>query len=1708
MPKVTVNGQVFNFPDTMSQDEMGAAIQLHLKQQPPTLSNSEPVVENPVVNTGNPDASRVGFAIDQMQNMAGKGVEAFGRATGFEGVENYGTSVVEKNKQQIEDRNYQSTMPGSFLDQDGAKDKFLWTTEKIIENAGTAAVGLGGAAATAVAAFFGAPIAVTAGITGLAVGSSALLGTGEVAGEIEEKTGSYDPRIALGGGFVIGLLDRLGATRLIPKDQLMKMTGKEIVDELVKRGAGGMAAEFTTQVVKKAGAEGLTEVGQEAISMGASAYSGGDYTAGEVGNRLVDAAAIGTGQGGAVSTVIDGSTAVRSIFKAPGVFEDMREMSDGQRRAAGDVARDLEAVAKAEGFNLKKLNTNSEKGAKPALEKVYRRNSKLIKNLAKALKDRLKTTNATSLQELIDVYSVADGAIDDGKNKVSGYVSSSDLKAIQKLVGGTQEGAELMNALRKSNVITDLFKDGMKGGVSQFTDYFSPLGTTGAVYDASRLGNLVIGGALGTSAAVATGGTSLIPQGGVVVLGRLIDATTGRRAKLERFVKKNRKAPGLPAPEGLSVLEQAQEETKRQEQSDLDAKVRRTALAKIATEINAPDGVGPVLNILQGTGLDRNGLSEIITDMSKTYADDPLTIAVLESIQQNMAGDTNAVLELNEIIPIIGTIAATTKPNLVVRAPDNPLIADLLNSGAAPNVSTAAPGPLQGGNVATTPENYQAGKEANQQAARDLADGVVADTTIEQDQKELIFGALQIPANETVSIMDLRLKAGELELQGVSKENINKYFQPYIERMERQAKRRTVLQKAQPQSDDARTVGITPPKIERPVALGPQIITVEGQVPSNDQQTAHGLLPHLRVKAPAREGKSAILAKTNNKNANAQLNGLDEALERHPDPAASPEAWAEYQGDALATSDVPVQPHGFINDITKGGAQELLSKLTPGQIADADFGFENAAIFRQDYINGDISVANTGKLFLWSFLSKGVSPYAQESLFLDSFNGIDQWIEAASNGTIESRMEEYKAWAATTAPKGSGKPGAGAIHNLNAFGKDFLVKMAKPVSKDEPRSRLQYIHDLMSDPDMTGQQIRREFVKLGEGVGIDNKVVSFTLLVAGFDDVMVLDRVQMRQLYNDGRFDGINLYDGYKQQDPVDGKSKVVTGSTMAPLTNGVRGLMMYEALEKSLGQRIQQIYSDVGRPQSASIGRYHWDTWVASSEQEASHGSIDAILAQASGDPNPLEGVTAKEGEYGAYAYGAQYGLENGAPMFTYEVPDRGTYKFTVPEFTSFLNDIKRKAKSNKVIPSGFSVKQSGNAPWYTREGVDLDALAEKANEYGQQVRGEDGGIRQDQAVPDGRTVDAVGDSSSVPALRIPDRNTIPQAPRRSPFSRVTAAEVKPFRSIAKVPFEIGKEGSQDQDGIQDMDRALDLAHALGMTVRLFDNQTDLLGASMSGDAGLRGRFTRSMTKGAEGTVFGLVPDSKLEDGNTVPGIEALVTLLHEISHGMTMSPQDLSSPQLKNDEFYNSKTREYDYAPKGSFANSAIRPLLEGTGDADILAEIDNLQENIDAYTTKDPKQRIAIRQFREIAAKIKPYVDSQNIKYREARLRMDTDEMAFLESQMKDLDRQADGINSYIKNTREMAVDPNWVYLLNPKLLKAVAPKTAKLLKDFYRQGGNKTIQFYSQPFAVIAAVVMAMLAKGQAEEEQEKQQMQMAMSGALSNQPPPPGILSAA
>ena len=300
------------------------------------------------------------------------------------------------------------------------------------------------------------------------------------------------------------------------------------------------------------------------------------------------------------------------------------------------------------------------------------------------------------------------------------------------------------------------------------------------------------------------------------------------------------------------------------------------------------------------------------------------------------------------------------------------------------------------------------------------------------------------------------------------------------------------------------------------------------------------------------------------------------------------------------------------------------------------------------------------KLFLWSFLSRGVSPYTQESLFLNAWGGVDRWIKAAADGTLEARKDDYEAWAKSVAPKDMGIPGAGATHNLNAFGHAFLVKMSQ--DSGDGRSNLQLLHDMMSDPDSTGTEIRRVFQRIGEGVGIDNKVVSFTLLVAGYTDLMVIDRVQLRHLWNDGTFDGINLWDG----DKID--KQTVTGSSLASITYGVRGLVVYEAIERAVRARVQEIYNQAGRPQDASVGRYHWESWVAASQQEASHATLHAILSDIRGEVNPTSGLMAREGDYGQLSFSARYGVDDNG--VTYYIIHLGAIFIGLPSGTGRHSD------------------------------------------------------------------------------------------------------------------------------------------------------------------------------------------------------------------------------------------------------------------------------------------------------------------------------------------------------------------------------------------------------------------------------------------------------
>ena len=326
---------------------------------------------------------------------------------------------------------------------------------------------------------------------------------------------------------------------------------------------------------------------------------------------------------------------------------------------------------------------------------------------------------------------------------------------------------------------------------------------------------------------------------------------------------------------------------------------------------------------------------------------------------------------------------------------------------------------------------------------------------------------------------------------------------------------------------------------------------------------------------------------------------------------------------------------------------------------------------------------------------------------------------------------------------------------------------------------------------------------------------------------------------------------------------------------------------------------------------------------------------------------------------------------------------------------------------------------------------------------------------------------------------------------------------------YQVGKKGGEFENGIQDVQAALELAKAMGQTVRLFDsmealnkeiNKKKLPGAGNTAGIFYRGTYLDPFgsayvdpkAKGFEGLVFALNPGAKKFDGSKVSDTEALMYLLHEISHGLTLGNMD-GGLQSKAESFANPVSRTNDSVSPGSFAGSALLPLVmkstQKQRDA-ILEEIANIQVNLDAFTTNKPEERVAVRNVRKLIqfhdkAKAEGASESELFTYKQT------------------LSDYAE----YMENIRETAVDPVWVYLMNPNLAKKVMPKTSALIRTEFNKAKDPKIQFFSHPLAVVAAVVAAMMSQREEDDERERQQQKQMPPGAL-NAPMAPGMLSQA
>ena len=792
MAQYQIGSSVFDIPDGTPQstvDKIIDELALEESQRVGQNNNQVPSGNNPQ-NTD----SVWGFAADQAQSMAGKGLEAIGRATGFKGVENYGTGVVKQQEKDIAEGGYKSKYTKSFSDtwdEDGIGTAFNWIGEKMAENSMTTGASLVGAGATAIAALVSAPAALLFGATTLV--GSAILGTGEVAGEIEDKTGSYDPNLAVGVGAIIGLLDKFGAGKVIPKDQLAKLSAKQIAQKLQSAGFGKAAKEFTKTTIKKGGFEGVTEATQESLSMGASAASGGEYTGKEVKDRLIDSAVIGTGMGSSVSVGTDvvtgGANTVRKVKDGVTSLFDPKTNEPTDPDGATELANRLNTIATANNYNLQDLDKMSTKGARETVDKAHVQITEELKQLAKDLKLRLQISPTDELSVVIDKV-LAQAGQREARNKTKNTVGVQEFEAIERLTGDTLEGQSLLSLMRQMNELTEVHNGGYQQGLSRITDSFSPIGG-GLGYDKGAINTeKVLRPLASLGAGVTTGGASLLGQLGIVAGGRAIDKFRGvNKSVVDEYIQKNKDGKGIDLGNNPSLRDQAIAEAQQAEQDALqaeqqaaqdkeqkaeDRKNREAANIELTKQGAAPTPGSPQFIVEDATGLTTKQVASVLNVIERTTTNPAMKKAIEEYRTSVYKGGSISGKFLSTLIRQINT---TTDQMQMERT--NPQ-----------NASTMQQQPMQGGGQQTYQNNpnYQRGIDDNKAFADELIEAVNKDPKLNVVDKPLLTQALlNLKKNLGSNPIETGTKIIEdLGARLKNPEAIQQFVVPYLQRVTQQ----------------------------------------------------------------------------------------------------------------------------------------------------------------------------------------------------------------------------------------------------------------------------------------------------------------------------------------------------------------------------------------------------------------------------------------------------------------------------------------------------------------------------------------------------------------------------------------------------------------------------------------------------------------------------------------------------------------------------------------------------------------------------------------------------------------------------------------------------------------------------------------------------------------------------------------------------------
>ena len=707
------------------------------------------------------------YGVDRAQQLAGKGIEVVGNLVGSEGLAQTGSNIVAQQDKDIASGGYTPTYTGSLADtynEGGISSAIGWIAEKTAENAASGGAAIAGTGLAVLTAPFSAPAALAIGGTTLA--GSALMGAGETAQEMEDKTGDYDARVASGVGVLIGILDRFGAGKVIPKAKLATMTGEEVVDALMKAGKPNAAAAVGRRIAGSTLGEAGTEVAQEGAIVGSTAAMGGEYTPEELRDRALESAVLGGTIGGGARAGIETAGAagrgVRAAIPGGGYTPTDPE-------AAADLANRLQAIADRDGYDLANVKVGTEnKGARAAVDQAHSEITTDLDDLRSVIKQAMEVADTDSEAVRNDKVALK-RAFKQARTKTKNSVGSEELAAAERLIGNTQEGQQIIRLFRQSNSLTELHNLGYKGGVSQYTDALSPL-PSGTGYSDRALIELPTRLGLSGAAAGVTGGASIPAQIGAVAAGRGIDALTGRRSRVAKFVRDQQAQQGTTDPTAQSIRASRALAKQQREEADEAEAQRQRDLALDATRRNAPPkgdpndpNPSPQYLMESQTGLTRTGVARALRIIERTVPG--LANAVETYRQMLITGQQSA-----DLTPLIREVKRLVRDNAST-------FEDVRTE--QPQAETEADDRRARGKAANMKEIARLQREVND------SNGIaVSDKALLNQALEAFKGSLGVdPVSEALDIV------ATAETQLRKPELAEKYLMPYVNRIERQQKK-------------------------------------------------------------------------------------------------------------------------------------------------------------------------------------------------------------------------------------------------------------------------------------------------------------------------------------------------------------------------------------------------------------------------------------------------------------------------------------------------------------------------------------------------------------------------------------------------------------------------------------------------------------------------------------------------------------------------------------------------------------------------------------------------------------------------------------------------------------------------------------------------------------------------------------------------------